>query len=272
MFMYNPMPAPLLSCPARTEPDLIDLLQARQGMVCVVGAGGKKTTLYTLAARHPGRVGITTTVKLMPFPDNLAGQRIIASGTQLIEQTLAAARTERKVAFARHGCKDHRVSGLNQSALDTIRQQAGFDLLLVKADGARQRMIKAPADHEPVIPTGTTTVLALVSGQVIGRRLDDRIAHRLERLAAVTGAKQGEILQPLHIARLLTSEQGLLKNTAGIRVVPIINQVDDVGCQAAAEAARLALSLTDRFDYVVLAAMNRAQPMVEIIRRPVNGR
>ena len=38
--------------------DLLDVLEARAGIVCAVGAGGKKTTLYRLADLHPGRVGL----------------------------------------------------------------------------------------------------------------------------------------------------------------------------------------------------------------------
>ena len=43
--------------------DFVDLLDARSGIVCAVGAGGKKTTLYALARRHPGRIALTTTVQ-----------------------------------------------------------------------------------------------------------------------------------------------------------------------------------------------------------------
>ena len=42
---------------------LLDLLAARTGLVCAVGAGGKKSTLYRLAEAHrlagTGRVGLT---------------------------------------------------------------------------------------------------------------------------------------------------------------------------------------------------------------------
>ncbi|MCB1808645.1 MAG: hypothetical protein KDJ99_26900, partial [Candidatus Competibacteraceae bacterium] len=51
-----------------SENDLLDSLQIQGGIVCLVGAGGKKTTLYALAQRFSGRIGITTTVHLPPFP------------------------------------------------------------------------------------------------------------------------------------------------------------------------------------------------------------
>ena len=44
------------------DDSLLDLLEARSGIVCAVGAGGKKSLLQHLATTHPGRVAITATV------------------------------------------------------------------------------------------------------------------------------------------------------------------------------------------------------------------
>lgn len=77
----------------------------------------------------------------------------------------------------------------------------------------------------------------------------------------------GEVIRPLHLARLLTSEQGALKNTAHARVVPVINMVDDARCEALArEAAAQALALTRRLDSVLLTAMKREHPVVAIMQ------
>ena len=46
---------------------LLDLLDASTGVVCAVGAGGKKTLLNHLATTHPGRVALTTTVFMTCF-------------------------------------------------------------------------------------------------------------------------------------------------------------------------------------------------------------
>jgi probable selenium-dependent hydroxylase accessory protein YqeC len=247
---------------------LLDSLGAHEGIVCAVGAGGKKTTLYTLAKRHPGCVGLTTTVLLPPFPRRLPAQQVIAEPPELVEQVAAAAKEYRCVAFAHPSSKPGRIAGIAPELLDDIWQRAGFDLLLVKADGARRKAIKAPAHYEPVIPPKTAIVLALVSASVLGQPLSERLAHRIELIEAITGARGGEPLQPEHIARLIASEQGLLKGVGNARVIPIINQVDDAERQAlAAEAARQALALSERFEQIVLAAMNRPQPIVQVIRR-----
>jgi probable selenium-dependent hydroxylase accessory protein YqeC len=82
----------------------------------------------------------------------------------------------------------------------------------VEADGAKHRMIKAPAEHEPVIPLQTNVALLLMSAEAMNQPLNDRIAHRPELVAKVTGIRMGDVLSPAVIARLIISEQGTLKH------------------------------------------------------------
>ena len=90
-----------------------------------------------------------------------------------------------------------------------------------------------------MLPPGAATVLPLVSAKIFGQPLCEAVAHRPERVAAVTGAEPGEPLTPEHVARLLTSEHGALRGVGRATVVPIINMVDDQAKRAAArEAAR----------------------------------
>jgi probable selenium-dependent hydroxylase accessory protein YqeC len=150
--------------------------------------------------------------------------------------------------------------------LARLHDAGGFGVTLVKADGARMRWIKAPAAGEPVLPGGVTTVLPLVSAKVFGQPLTAAVAHRLERVVAVTGAQPGERLTPDHVARLLTSEQGALQGVGGATVVPIINMVNDQATrEAAREAARQSLALSNRLARVVLARMIATDPVVEVV-------
>ena len=247
---------------------LIDLLNARSGIVCAVGAGGKKTALYRLAGLHPGRVGITSTVPIAHFPSTLAAHTVIADADTLAKAVHEAGTHHRRVAFARPEVKTARYGGLAGALISEIHKAAGFDCLLVKADGARMRWIKAPEVAEPLIPPGAATVLPLVSARAIGEPLTEEIAHRPARIEAITGARLGEKLSTTHIARLLASPEGALKNTGSAVVVPVINMVDDGLLQAVAErAAREALDLTDRFDRVVLTSATLGDPLVRVVAR-----
>lgn len=247
---------------------LLDALEAWRGIVCLVGAGGKKTTLYRLAMLHPGRIGITSTAHIPPFPNKVSAYQIITDEKLLLTLVSAAAQTHRLIAYAQPSIKKGRLAGISPSLVEMIHRQAGFDVSLVKADGARSRWLKAPGAQEPVIPEKATHVIPVISALAIGQPLSEKIAHRVENIEAIIRIKAGEILKPIHLARLLASPQGGLKGVGKAKIVPLINMIDGPAWENQAIAvAELALSLTDRFDRVVLACMNLPNPLVGVIRR-----
>jgi probable selenium-dependent hydroxylase accessory protein YqeC len=251
---------------------LLDLLAARGGLVCAVGAGGKKSTLYRLAEAHrltgTARIGLTCTVTMGPPPRRLPDDLLVAEPEVLAEAVPTLAARHRLLAYAQPSAKPGRLGGLPVELIARLHALGGFTVTLVKADGARMRWIKAPHEDEPVLPEGMATLLPVVSARALGRPLDQTIGHRIERVAGVTGAAIGERLSPIHLARLLASEQGALQRAAGAVVVPIINMVDDQAARAGArEVAERALAASDRFERVVLASMIAADPVVEVIMR-----
>jgi len=251
-----------------TDDELLDLFQARRGVICAVGAGGKKSTLYNLVARHPGRVALTATVFTAHFPDHLGLTSVIAEESELPARLASLTEMDR-IGFAAPSGKPGRYSGIAAEMVSRLHVDTGREATFVKADGARRRFIKAPREGEPVLPADCSTLICVSSARALGRPLSDKIAHRLENLSAVTGLQIGAVVEPQHLARLLVSEAGLLKGSAGCGVVPVINMIDDADKERLArEAARLALRETDRFDKVILASMRTTeQPVVAVIER-----
>ena len=244
-----------------------DLLAARSGIVCAVGAGGKKSVLRAIAAEHPGRVAVTGTVPFVPPPDSLSADRITGDLDALAEQ-LDGDRHHRIVVFGRPAEKKGRWGGLPGEIIANWHPRFGFDVTLVKADGARMRWVKAPADDEPVLPPVYDTLIPVFSARALGEPLTDRIAHRPSLVEHVTGCRAGEIFQPEHAARLLASNDGLLRGAGQSQVRPVINMVDDPQRrELALEAARLALEMTTRFDQLLLVRLKHTTELVEIVNR-----
>ena len=251
-----------------TRESLLDLLEARRGVVCAVGAGGKKSLLRHLAGVHPGRVALTGTVFITHFQPREGFAVVIEHDAEL---PAAVARVDASLGVA-YACPSHkpdRHAGVSAATVARIHREGGFAATYVKADGARMRWVKAPADDEPALPACCTTVLPILSALAIGEPLTARIAHRVERIERVAAMHENDRITPAHIGRLLASPDGLLKSTEGRHVVPVINMVDDAAREAQArEAAAIALRLTDRFDRVVLACLARAEdPVVGVVRR-----
>lgn len=247
---------------------VLQSLEAEHGIVCAIGAGGKKTTLYAIARCHPGRVAVTATVHTPFFPEDLDAVQVIADN-ETLESRLTDVGDASRLAFAHPTSKPNRHAGVERTLVRSLHERLGFDVTLVKADGARMRWIKAPKPGEPILPPQSDTVLMIVSARALGEPLGDRIAHRPERVAAITGAKLGAPFRAAHLARLLTHPEGLLSGTGSARVIPVINMVDDENRQRlATETAETALGQTTRFDRVVLARMRDAsQPIVAVLRR-----
>ncbi|MCC7413681.1 MAG: putative selenium-dependent hydroxylase accessory protein YqeC [Gammaproteobacteria bacterium] len=222
--------------------------------------------MYWLAALHPGRVGLTASVHTPPYPAGSADRIVYGDETE-VRTAVTAAGNVRVVAFAGPGDKPRRHAGFDGAFIRATVAAAGFDLCLVKADGARARWIKAPGPGEPRIVADADTVIVVAAARAIGQCLSDRIAHRPERIAALTGCVVGAVLTPAHLGLLLAHPHGGLADVGRARVVPLINMVDDAALAAPArDAARAALAATTRFDRIVLACARRRE-IVEIVER-----
>lgn len=247
---------------------LLDLLEAQAGIVCLVGAGGKKTTIYRLAGAHPGRIGITATVLTPPYRKKLDAYRVIEPANQLQRAVVESAVFHRRIAYASPSTKPARLGPVAPDLVASIHEAAGFDLTLVKCDGARLRQIKAPNAEEPVLPQRVTTIIPVVSARVIGKPLTDKVAHRVDEIVRITGAERGQPITPTHLAALIASNKGALKGMDKARAIPVINMVETTDqLQYATQAAEQALDLNPVLSRILLAAMTRDEPVVRVVSR-----
>src|SRR6266852_6041187 len=194
--------------------DLIDL--PTYLLITIVGAGGKTTTMYTLAselAQRGKRVITTTTTQIFYHEPGETDALIVAADTPILLQNIRAAwQHQHRITVARTFLRTDKLAGLQPEQPFELLMKSGADAVIVEADGARHRMITAPAEHEPVIPLRTNVALLLISAEAFNQPLSAEIAHRPEHIARVTGISKGDILSPAVIARLITREQGSLKH------------------------------------------------------------
>jgi probable selenium-dependent hydroxylase accessory protein YqeC len=250
------------------SPALPDALEARSGIVCATGAGGKKTTLHRLLGQLEGRIAVTATTALTPVPPAVIDAQSINRPDRLIDEVPAVARTARRVAFAGPGAKFDRYAGVCPEAIATLHARSGFDTTLVKADGARMRSIKAPAAHEPALVPGAHTVLFLVGASVVGQPLNAVTAHRVPELAHLLERAPGQPIRPADIGRLLSEPAGARQHVGHARLIAVINQVDHAArLGPARQAAEAALAGRCPPDRVVLTAMTAAHPVIEVFDR-----
>jgi probable selenium-dependent hydroxylase accessory protein YqeC len=198
-------------------PLLCDLIELPTSpLIAITGAGGKTTTMYTLAdelAQRGKRVITTTTTQIFYPKPGETDTPLVAAHTPILLQKIKAAWTrQHRITVAGTVLRTDKLAGLQPEQPYELLMESGADVVIVEADGARHRMIKAPAEHEPVIPLYTNVALLMLSAEAINQPLSDSIAHRPEQVVTVTGINVGDLLSPAVIARLMTSEQGAMKN------------------------------------------------------------
>ena len=193
--------------------DLIDL--PARALISMVGAGGKTTTMYTLARELADRgmhIVTTTTTQVFTPTSNETEQLLVeAEPSLLLDKAKASLRQHRHITIAGSRNERGKLLSVPPDVPTLLLRQRIADAVLIEADGARHRMIKAPAEYEPVILPETNMAFVLMSAEAINEPLSEEIAHRPERIAAITGIRMGDRLTPDVIALLMTSEQGGLK-------------------------------------------------------------
>ncbi|MGM0604353.1 MAG: selenium cofactor biosynthesis protein YqeC, partial [Halobacteriota archaeon] len=189
----------------RSHPDsIVDAIGADRGVTCVVGAGGKKTTLYALA-NAVDRAVLTTTVRIPIFDGEVV--RVVVGDDPLAGLPTDDDAFPIGLAAGREG---DRYLGYAPDVVDEIAARHDGPVL-VKADGARTREFKAPGENEPQIPSSTRTVVPIASVQAVGEPLEERTVHRPDRVAALAGIERGDRITPETIATVLTHPDGGLK-------------------------------------------------------------
>ncbi len=220
--------------------------------VAFVGAGGKTTAIFQLAAEWPSPVVIAATTHLAEWQSALADLHIVARSPADLNKV----GTSRVTVVTGPLQADQRTEALNQQLLARLHAMCtrrGLSLF-IEADGSRQRPLKSPAAHEPCIPEFIQQVVVVAGLQGLGQPLTDEAVHRSRLFSELSGLDLGAPISAAAIARVLTHPQGGLKNIPpGARRVVLLNQVDTPELQS--QAGSLTTSLLPSFDSIIIAAL-----------------
>lgn len=188
------------------------------GVISLVGAGGKTALMFRLARElsQQGDPVLTTTTTKIYIPTRKQSSVVIVSeaAKSLVKHARAALRRNPHIsAGSRIMHLQNKLKGFQPQAIDDIWQSGVFRWIIVEADGAAGKPVKAPAAHEPVIPQCTKWVIGIVGLEAVGKPLTDRWAFRPQLFSKITGLAPGSAITESAIADVLTDENGILKNS-----------------------------------------------------------
>lgn len=227
--------------------DLVEAFHAEDAAVAVVGAGGKKTTMYALADRLD-RAVVTAAVRIPIFDQHVARVAVTESP---LDELAAADPGDFPLGLVPERESEERYYGYDASGVDDV-VAAHDGPVLIKSDGARMRDFKAPKESEPQIPSETDVVVPIASAHAVGEPLDEAMVHRPERVVAVAEAAGldvavGDEITPELVATVLASDAGGLKRVPeDATVIPLVNKVDDAADEQVARS--IAARFFDRLD------------------------
>lgn len=193
----------------------------RPGITAIVGAGGKSTVLRKLV--EYGRLSgvptlVTTTTKMYlsqvadwnPYmgDDFNEGEHICAEHVQA-----------GRCASWFGGQDETKVTSLATTEIDAIHHIHPDWHILVEADGAKEKWLKAPRTSEPVIPTLTQMTVGVVNLQMLGKPLLEEHVHNLDLVLRVLEVEKGSFLSPTMLVDLINHPAGLFQYSRGEKIL-----------------------------------------------------
>jgi len=245
----------------------------RGEVISLVGAGGKTTLMSVLAKELTGEnttLVSTTTTKI--FDWQVPGDILILEKNEdkMLDYLQKVLKEHRHITLASERLSaEGKLKGINPEIVMRIVDLRQVDYIIIEADGAARKPLKAPNATEPVIPQNTTLVIAIVGIDALGLKLNKENVFRPEIASRLTGLPLGGFISADIITTLITHTKGITKGSpANARIIPIINKVDLLKNSTEAEflANKILQAGQPRIERVVLGQLQSNKPVAGVIQ------
>lgn len=241
-------------------------------LISLVGAGGKTTLMFRLARELTAsgkRIVTSTTTKILePAAEETALLFLSRDEEEIREFVYRNLDRHQHLTVATERLGKGKLQGISSGSATDLWGLKEVDYLIVEADGAAGRPVKAPRQGEPVIPMNTTLVIAILGMDGAGRTLAEEGVFRSEIVSRITGVPMGGKITEESLAILMTHEEGIFKGAPpSSRVIAFLNKVDiREGVTVAKRIAQKILErMPARIERVVLGQLEHDPPVVDVI-------
>ena len=187
------------------------------GVISIVGAGGKTSLMFALAQSliAAGETVLTTTTTKIFFPPPACSPKVVISPSvpDLLAQAPDLLARHHHITAGRGFLPQaNKLTGYSVQEMAALFSSTVFKWIIAEADGAARRPLKAPADHEPVIPDCSRWLFAVVGLDAIGCPLAEETVFRSAIYTDITGLKPGAPVDPASVAAALLHKHGIMKS------------------------------------------------------------
>lgn len=199
--------------------NLFDLIDLKNGdIVSVVGSGGKTTFMYKLSKELSNKkVIITTSTKMFIPKEDEKFNIIFLNESKNIN-------LEKGINFLIGEIVSENKFHTNVELID--ENVYGFDYLLIESDGSKRKPLKGWNETEPVISKRTNKTVGIIPIDIIGKIAKEDIIHRIEKFSKISLISEGEEITPEAIANVISSKNGLFKNSVGEKIL-FLNKIEN---------------------------------------------
>ncbi len=243
-------------------------------VISLVGAGGKTTLMFRLARElldSGKKVVTTTTTKIAePTREEAADLLVDPDPARLMRWVSDRLNHCHHLTLASERLESGKLQGISVDLVVELWGGGLIDYLVIEADGAARRPLKAPREKEPVIAPNTTLVIAVLGLDGVGAALHEENVFQPDRFSKIAGIPVGSRVSPEAMARVMTHPEGLFKGTPPTsRVIAFLNKVDiDRGMEKGREVAEKILEKKHpRIERVALGQLRSNPPVVDVVTR-----
>jgi len=247
-------------------------------VISLVGGGGKTTLMFALAREiaSSGELVVTTTTTKILEPSSSETPLLLlqAHEKNIVKALLQNADKHRHITLAREKLSSGKLAGVSPELIIELAELNLASYIVVEADGAAHRSLKAPNPTEPVIPSNTSLVIPVVGADAIGCHLTEGNVFRPEIVSKLLGLPLGAVVSAEAIAFLIVHSQGIIKGSpTQARIIPFINKVDlEEGLMKGRDLASKILAMNHpQIGRVVLGHAQLPEIVVEVIQRGIKS-
>ena len=240
----------------------IEALQlSKKGVISLMGAGGKTSLMFLLAkklSQSKNRVLTTTTTKIFMPESDLSPDTIVEDDVdELIQKARTNAKQFRHFSAGRkYDPLSGKLKGFEPETVDQLWQTKIFDWIIVEADGAKQKPLKASNLNEPVIPKDTTHLILVTGLDAVGKTLDDNCVHRPQLFSDNTGLGMGKNIDVQSIASSIGFEIKKAKDlcSSSLNFI-LLNKADTSSRKASGEKIAKILKPDKNIEKIIIASL-----------------
>ena len=245
-------------------------------VISIVGAGGKTTLMFALSREltvHEKGIITTTTTKIFPPSSSDTPYLLISQEEkEIVDFILKKAGALGHITIAsKMVAGSNKLQGINPLLVSQLITLSPVNYIIIEADGASRRPLKAPNPaYEPVFPPCTTLVIPMVGIDALGCDLSEKNVFRSEIASRLTGIPLGGTVSADAIVNLMLHPSGMTRGSpADAKIIPFINKTDLNPDRSMARdiGFKILKANHPRIDRVILGQAQVHPPVAEVISR-----